>query len=198
MRGYRQVVLLPEIAGRDADLLLREWQPGDAGALAQAIRASRDHLAPWMEWANLPGHSAPEYASRFREWAQRRRSGGDGVYGMFIDGQVAGGCGLHQRLGPDGLEIGYWVHIDFTRRGIASRAAALLTDTAFSTDRITHVEIHHDAANAASQAVPRKLGFTLVGESPERLTAPAESGVERRWRMTREDWLAGEAADIRA
>ena len=183
-------MLLPEIGGRDGDLLLRTWQPEDAPAMLAAMSGSRDHLAPWMAFANVALPTPAEQIARFQEWEARRRSGGDAMYGMFVNDRVAGGCGLHRRLGPDGLEIGYWVHVACVRRGIASRAAALLTDTAFATDQITHVEIHHDAANVASGGVPRALGFVLVGESPRTPAAPAEAGVERRWRMTRESWLS--------
>jgi ribosomal-protein-serine acetyltransferase len=192
MGGYGQVVRFPEIAGRDGDLLLRVWRRADAAAMVEAIRDSHAHLAPWMEFANQPLPSPAEQVGRFSAWQARRRAGGDAIYGMFVDERVAGGCGLHRRLGPDGLEIGYWVHVDYTRRGIASRAAALLTDTAFRADQITHVEIHHDAANRASEGVPRRLGFTLVGESPDEPTAPGECGIERRWRMLRGDWVTRE------
>ncbi len=183
-------MLLPEIAGADGDLMVRVWRPEDAPAQVEAMRASRAHLAPWMEFANQPLPTPEEQVARFRGWEARRRSGGDGVYGIFRDGAVAGSCGLHWRLGPDGLEIGYWVHVDHTRRHIASRTVAMLTDTAFCLDQITHVEIHHDAANLASEGVPRRLGFGLVGESPDTPTAPGESGIERRWRMTREAWVS--------
>ncbi len=185
-------MLLPAIGGVDQELVLREWRAGDASAQVQALADSRAHLAPWMAFANEPLPTPAEQIPRFRAWQARRRSGGDAIYGMFVDGRVAGGCGLHWRLGPDGLEIGYWVHVDYTRRGLASRAAALLTDTAFSLDQITHVEIHHDVANIASAGVPRTLGFLLVGESPSASTAPGESGVQRCWRMTREDWRTRE------
>jgi RimJ/RimL family protein N-acetyltransferase len=50
------------------------------------------------------------------------------------------------------------------------------------------VEIHHDRANLASEGVPRKLGFSLVGDRPRPAAAPAESGTFRIWRMTRDLW----------
>ena len=66
--------------------------------------------------------------------------------------RVVGGSGLHRRIGPDGLEIGSWVRRDFVRRGIASSAAAWLTDLAFARPDIDRVEIHRDRANVASDA----------------------------------------------
>jgi RimJ/RimL family protein N-acetyltransferase len=111
------------------------------------------------------------------------------VLGVFLDGQVVGGCGLHRRLGPAGLEIGYWIHPSFLRRGLATSAARLLTGAAFTLPETTHVEIHHDKANEASGGVPRKLGFAFIGEQPDTPEAPGEVGIECRWRMTRERWI---------
>lgn len=108
--------------------------------------------------------------------------------GTFVAGKVAGGCGLHRRVDPGGLEIGYWTHPAFARRGLATTAAGLLTDAAFHVHGITHVEIHLDKANQASAAIPRKLGYELFAERPQEVAAPAEVGVHCIWRLTREEW----------
>ena len=51
-------------------------------------------------------------------------SGSGYEYGIFLpDGALVGGCGLHRRIGPSALEIGYWVHVAHTRRGIATASA---------------------------------------------------------------------------
>lgn len=160
------------------------WEPADVPALSAAVRVSAEHLAPWMPWAReRPTDSERE--ARIAEWELRRRNGEEVVYGIFSGGAVVGGCGLVRRIAPDGLEIGYWVHVDHLRRGIASAAVALLTESAFELDGITHVEIHHDKANVASAAVPRKLGFTFLGEFPDEPEAPGEIGIECRWRLMR-------------
>jgi RimJ/RimL family protein N-acetyltransferase len=96
---------------------------------------------------------------------------------------------LHRRLGPGALEIGYWTHPKFLRRGIASAAARLLTDAAFALPAIEYVEIHHDKANLASRGVPERLGYEFIGERPDATAAPAELGVDCTWRMSRERWL---------
>jgi RimJ/RimL family protein N-acetyltransferase len=122
------------------------------------------------------------------EWERDWRAGGDVVMGVFVDGSVAGGCGLHHRIGPGGLEIGYWTRASFLRTGVATSAARLLTNAAFARAGVTHVEIHHDKANAASAGVPRKLGFQLVREVRDTPEAPAEVGLSCEWRLTREAW----------
>ncbi len=74
---------------------------------------------------------------------------------------------------------------DRTRQGIATDAARALVEAAFSVDGITHVEIHHDAANAASRRIPEKLGFTCIGRRPDDVVAPAEVGIDVIWRLDR-------------
>jgi ribosomal-protein-serine acetyltransferase len=100
-------------------------------------------------------------------------------------GDLLGGCGLHRRIGPAGLEIGYGVRGDRVGQGIATQAVAALTEAAFSIEGVDHVEIHHDAANVASRRVSEKNGFELIGESPEEAVAPSEVGVDVTWRRRR-------------
>jgi len=66
------------------------------------------------------------------------------MLGVFQLRRVVGSCGLHRRIAPDGLELGYWIHPDFTGRGLACTIAERLTQAAFAVPEITHVEIHHD------------------------------------------------------
>ena len=76
-------------------------------------------------------------------------------------GEQLGGCGLHDRIGPDGREIGYWLVADATGRGIVTAAARALTELALAMDGVTRVEIHCDEANVRSAAVARRLGYRL-------------------------------------
>ena len=113
---------------------------------------------------------------------------GDACYALFLDGEIVGCCGLHRRVGPDALEIGYWIHAAFLRRGLATEAARLLTDAAFSIPEISSVEIHHDKANFASSGVPRRLGYRFVREQPDEATASGDTGLECIWRIERSEW----------
>ena len=112
------------------------------------------------------------------------------MMGVFVDGVVAGGCGLHRRIGPGGLEIGYWTARRFLRQGIATTAAGLLADAAFADPAIMRVEIHHDQANQASAGVPRKLGWRLARERADEILAPGESGISCEWQITNDQWRA--------
>ena len=171
-------------------LTIRSWRETDAEELSAAIAASIDHLRPFLPWVTQEPLSLAERRAQIARWRDEADAGGDEVVGLFLDGAVVGGSGFHRRIGPGGLEIGYWVHVDFTRRGIASAASRALTDYAFSMADIDRVEIHHDVGNVASEGVPRGLGFRLVGAEAREAKAPAETGVHRIWRVTRAEWIA--------
>jgi RimJ/RimL family protein N-acetyltransferase len=104
---------------------------------------------------------------------------------MITEGTLAGGIALMARIGPGGLEIGYWVHRAWTRRGLATAASAALVDQAFRLPGVDRVEIVHDELNVASAGVPRKLGFTKIGRRPLDLASPAGTGTGVVWRLLR-------------
>ena len=164
---------------------LRHWRPEDAPALAEAIGHSLDHLRPWMPWAEHEPTPVPELAERIRGWEAECRAGGDEYLGVWLGSDPVGSCGLHRRIGPGGVEIGYWIHVAHLRRGFATEVVRQLCARAFADPAIDRVEIHHDRANAASGGVPVKLGFEHVADTPRPPEAPAEEGVERVWRLTR-------------
>jgi ribosomal-protein-serine acetyltransferase len=187
---------LPDLLRSDR-LTLRRWTEADAPAMSAAILASIDHLRPWMPWIAREPVSPIDRVALIELWRDEWEQGGDLVVGVFMDGAVVGGSGLHRRRGPGVLEIGYWVHVDHVRQGIASEISVTLTDAAFTVAGIERVEIHHDKANVASAGVPHKLGFTLADETAEVALAPSEAGIDCRWVVNRDEWLAHRTASFR-
>jgi ribosomal-protein-serine acetyltransferase len=167
---------------------LRHLREDDAEAFNAAVHESLDELRPWMPWAAGEPRPVAERLELIRDWARERAEGGDESFGIFLDGAVAGACGLHRRVGPGGVEIGYWVRTPDTGRGVATEAARRLCELAFADPSIDRVEIHHDRANAASGRIPAKLGFSRIVERRDAPEAPGEDGVEVVWRLTREEW----------
>jgi ribosomal-protein-serine acetyltransferase len=165
---------------------LRRWRRDDAAALLAAVIESQEHLRPWMPWAD--GYDAGRAAEYLRECDAQWASGSAFAYAIIVGDQIVGSAGLHKRVGDGGLEIGYWVHGDWTGRGIATDATAALTDAALALPGIDRVEIHHDAANVASGRIPAKLGYARLGERPARdlwPAAPADTGTDVVWQFTR-------------
>ena len=166
---------------------VRRWRMEDASGLHQLLLANLEHLRPWMGWVTAEPLSLEERRGKITEWCARWDAGEDFSYAIVEDagGELLGGCGLHRRSAPDGLELGYWVRGDRTGQGVATDAARALVVAAFSVDGISHVEIHHDAANTASRRIPEKVGFTCIGERPDDVVAPAEAGIDVIWRLDR-------------
>ena len=165
--------------GSLVDVICRPFTVDDAPALHEAILESLGHLRPWMPWVALE----PLTLEQRTEWI----AGPSDAIGIFLadgSGTVVGGTGLHDRLNdPAGREIGYWVRAGYTGRGIATAATRQMIQRAFAIDGVTYVEIHHDKANVASRRVPERLGFHLIRERKDEITAPAESGVSCDWRL---------------
>jgi RimJ/RimL family protein N-acetyltransferase len=144
--------------------VLRAWSPADAGPLRAALAASNAHLrafTPWVVDGRVPGLSLED---RLAQHAADFAAGKEWVFGLFDpDGvDVWGGCGLYPRVGPSAVEVGYWLAVGRTGRGLATRATAALTRLAFTAPAIDHVEIHCDHRNVASARVPERLGYQLV------------------------------------
>ena len=173
---------------------LRHWRAEDADAQARAIHESLDHLRPWMPWAAEEPKPLEERLAMLRGWEAERRAGTGEYFAVWLDGELVGSCGLHRRIGPSGLEIGYWIHPGHLRRGLATDVARQLCERAFADPAVDRVEIHHDRANVASGGVPAKLGFEHVADTRRAPEAPGEEGVERVWRLTRAAWTAARGA----
>jgi ribosomal-protein-serine acetyltransferase len=171
-----------EIISRDP-VTLRRYRPDDLDAVFGAVTESLDHLRPWAPWAaGYTRQSAAEFLAKSeRDWVD----GAEYNYAIITGGALAGGCGLMARIGPGGLEIGYWVHRAYTRRGLATAASAALVEQAFRLPGVDRVEIVHDELNVASGGVPRKLGFTEVGRRPIEPRSPEGTGVGVVWRLVR-------------
>ncbi len=182
---------LPEIVEGSYELLLRRWAVTDADMLERAVSESLEHLRPWMPWIAQEPMGLERRTELIRGWENDWKLGGDVYLGVFLAQEVAGSCGLHRRIARDGLEIGYWIHPAFLRRGLATEVARLLTTAGLSVPGISHVEIHHDKANRASAGIPRRLDYQLVAEVPEEPIAAAEIGTACHWRMTPDQWLRG-------
>lgn len=167
------------------DVAIRPWREDDAPALSAAVTSSLPELLPWMPWARAEPLSDAARRAYIREANEEEARGGDRVRAITADGEIAGACGLHRRIGPNAFELGYWLASGYTGRGIATTAVSLLAAAAFSDPGVTHIEIHHDPANTRSAAVARRSGFTpMTDRHRESLD------TETIWRLTRTEWEA--------
>jgi len=170
---------------------LRRYREDDVDAVFAAVTESLDHLRPWMPWAaGYTRQAAEEFLDgSVRSW----EDGTEYNYAILSEGTLAGGVGLMTRIGPGGLEIGYWVHRAWTGRGLATAAAAALVDQAFRLPGVDRVEIIHDELNVPSGKIPRKLGFTEIERRPLDPPALGGTGFGVVWRLLKTDITNGVA-----
>jgi RimJ/RimL family protein N-acetyltransferase len=181
-------------------LVVRCFSPEDAPKLKEAIDASLEHLRPWMPWAKSEPETLDTKVELLRRFRGNFDHGNDFAYGIFSadDSPLLGGIGLHPRVGPNGLEIGYWVRANHIGKGFATEAVTGVMKVAFQVHKVARVEIHCDPINVRSTAIPRKLGFTLDATLRRRAVRP--DGSERDtmvWSLFATDYPASPAFNAR-
>ena len=183
-------------------LVIRCYDPADAAGVKDAIDSSLDHLRPWMPWVESEPQTLEEKTDLLKSFRAEFDMGRNFVYGIFArdESEVLGGTGLHPRLEPGGLEIGYFVRASATRQGIVTESTAAVTRAGFEVCGADRIEIRIDPDNEASFGVPRKLGFTEEATLRRRL--PGRQGGPLRdvtiFTMLREDFDPSLAPNIRA
>lgn len=152
-------------------VLLRCWDPADAPRLKDAVDSSLEHLRAWLPWAWDDPAPLADKVAMLRQWRAAFDRDEDHSFAVFdaTGATLLGAAGLHHRVGPRALEIGYWTRVDAVRRGVASAAAAVLTHVALTRCGADRVEIHVEVGNDASAAIPAALGYTREATLPQRL-----------------------------
>ncbi|WP_051898527.1 GNAT family N-acetyltransferase [Sciscionella sediminilitoris] len=168
-----------ELPGR---VLLRA-RPAHAEAIAGAVAASLAELTDWMPWAGPEAAKPESQRTRLTEADSTWDSGEVLEFVLFDAAERAllGVLGLHRRIGPGAIELGYWSHSAHAGKGNISAAAGVLTETALAMPDIERVEIHCDAANHASAAIAGKLGYRQVRTEDRAPQARAETGRHQIW-----------------
>ena len=175
---------------RTKRLVLRCWAPDDVPALAEAIDESLAELRPWIPWAASDPSPLDVLEARVAGWRSRFLADEDWTFAMTDvgDGRLLGGVGLYPRIGPGGLEVGYWVRTTAAHRGLATEAVSAIVGLGFADRSIERMEIRCDPRNARSSAIARRLGFmhaaTIVGDGFDPFGVPRDTEV---WTLMRSD-----------
>jgi RimJ/RimL family protein N-acetyltransferase len=183
-------------------LVIRCYDPADAPLAKDAVDSSLDHLRPWMPWAYESPAPVEQTVQLLRTFRGQFDLGQNFVYGIFSpdEAEVVGGTGLHPRVGEGAVEIGYWIRASRAGSGLGTEATAALTRVAFEVSGVERVEIRVDPANAASLAIPRKLGFVEEGTLRRRLHGPDGAPLQRDavvFALLREELAGSPAAKAR-
>ncbi len=176
----------------DAERAVRSLTTADLDELFALQRANRDHLAPWMPWAERPDR---DQAAAFVAQAEQQAARDDGgQYAITQAGAMVGVIGVHyvNRIHL-ATSVGYWLAADAQGRGTMTLALTALVDHAFASWGMHRVELHAAVDNARSRAVATRLGFVHEGvlRDAERFaTRYADldvfSVLESEWRLRRD------------
>ncbi len=146
---------------RGPRIVVRPYRPEDAAALKEAVDESREHVRPWLPFAD--DHRTVAEA---RDWIVRgmaqwllRDDLSMSVWEATSD-RFLGGIRLYPHDWSIGyFVIGYWLRRTAEGHGYMAEAVRLLTDYAFDHLNAHRVEIRCDARNQRSAAVAEQLGF---------------------------------------
>lgn len=152
------------------------------GAVPERANTPRVRIEPWSEGdlALLRRLNAPEMTAhlggpeteeqllvRHRRYVESAATGSGPMFRVVLlpDGEAVGSVGYWERTWRTETvyEMGWGVLPPFQGRGIAAAAAAAAADLARAERRHRYVHAFPSVGNPASNAVCRKLGFTLFG-----------------------------------
>ena len=176
---YRTLIpLFEELHG--PRITIRPYREADAQALFDAVAESRDHLRPWMPFAD-----AHQTIEETRDWIIQqqaawllRKNMNMAVCEHSSPGRYLGGIGLHPHDWDVGhFEIGYWLRKSAEGHGYMAEAASLLTSYALNDLKANRVEILCDALNTRSASVARRLGFVHEGTLRNDSMQPGGGGI---------------------
>jgi RimJ/RimL family protein N-acetyltransferase len=146
-------------------VLLRRWERTDVACARAEKGFGPEEATGWIE----------------AQWRRRQEGGGLSLaIAAAGSGEALGCIGLNPRPQPgtvpaghgDGLVfepqpgtvgIGYWVLAPARRRGLGSRAVALLARWAVSEAAVVRIEALVEPGNVASQRVVERAGFSREG-----------------------------------
>ncbi len=173
-------------------VMLRPPEIRDWPAWAALRERSRDFLTPWEPAWPEDSLTRASFCRRVRRQIAERRDDLTHSFLAFERGSntLVGGLGLGniRRGVSQTATLGYWVGQPYVRRGYGADGVGRALDYGFNELSLHRVEASCLPENLASQALLRKLGFTLEG------TARGYLRIENIWRdhlifgLLKDDW----------
>ncbi len=143
-------------------LLLRPTGIEDSGLILELL-----NMPKWLRFIGDRNVKTLEEAHAYiesRMLPQLERLG----YGNYTlvkksDGSLLGTCGLFDREGLEGIDIGFALLPEFEGEGYGFEAAYRIKAAAFEDFGINELQAITSKENIASQKLLKKLGFRLIG-----------------------------------
>lgn len=150
-----------------SDYTIREATLEDAVPVFEAIDKNREDLRIWLPFVDGLKNVADEqgFLQSVLAIPYEQR---DPVYVLEQKGTLCGLAGFHFSDIPNQrTEIGYWLLPAYRGKGIATHAVRYLCRQAVRERNMNRIQIRCAVGNSSSNAIPKRLGFTLEGTERE-------------------------------
>jgi ribosomal-protein-serine acetyltransferase len=177
----------------NGDVLMRQFEPSDAGDLLAAVDATRDRLARWMPW--VPFATTVEDFADFIRVATRHGRVGSGMHcGLFDGDRLVGTVGASiGSLNYDEADVGYWVAESHEGRGLVAEAVSQLIDWLIGERDMYRITIRAAVANERSRSLAERLGFTYEGILRGSLLIGDDHVDAALYSLLADEWSGGSA-----
>ena len=157
------------------DIYLQEIRIEDAAAIYHAIDTHRDYLRTWLPFVDNMRTTADEEAF-LRQVLSAPAERNEPIFGIWNQQhEICGLIGFHfSDFDNHRTELGYWLLPEYQHRGIITESVRKLCLWAVQEKEIKRIQIRCAVGNAASNAVPVRLGF--IHEGTERCGELLASG----------------------
>ena len=147
----------------DSATALRVLREADAAELFALTEANRAYLRQWLPWVDLVT-SEEDSHSFLATVATQHKEGRGPTFGILRDGNLVGVVGYLpiDRVNRVG-EIGYWLAERAQGQGVMTASCRFAARYGFLTLDLNRIQIAAGIDNAASRAIPERLGFKLEG-----------------------------------
>ena len=153
-------------------LIIRCYEPADVWMLNESVNRSQAHLLPYMSWAVDGPFDLQHHVNYISTTRSRFDRDEDYTMGIFLkdSGLFIGGGGLHKRVGPNAIEIGYWIDVNYIKNAYATELTKALAKVAFDILGIQRVVITIHEKNEWSKKIPINLGWKYEGTERRKFT----------------------------
>lgn len=147
----------------DENLELRIPQERHAEEAFEVVRENLPHLKPWLPWAT-DDYSLESAREFFKKNLQQFANNEALALSIVFEEKIVGGIGFNQFDWQNRqTEIGYWLAINQTGKGIMTKCCWALIEYALNELKLNRIVIRCAGENTKSRAIPERLGFTKEG-----------------------------------
>lgn len=174
------------------DLELRLLLPPHAEALLRTLAADRNHLRPWVSYAEQI--QSLEDAGAFIDAGLRQFAAHDGFWvGLWHQEELIGLIS-HVRVNWETrtTALQYWLAERAQGRGHMTAACRFMVEQSLVNYGLERCEIRADVRNARSRAIPERLGFTFEGVLRRNDRIQGEFVDHAVYSMLRDEWTQTE------